>query len=226
VQRILFTGWMGPGPMSGDREAALLSIVRNAGCAHVHLTRETLASWIDPAFPFHPAFAVLSAVHQCDYLRCYMLHVHGGGYTDVKHTSKNWHPYFDLLERSPAYGVGYTEVGPQGVARVGGALELEMQQNYHQLVGVCAMVMRPRTDFTREWFSQVHRLLDDNLDALMQHPARHPQDRFGAPFTDGTVSQYPLAWTAVGGDIFHPLAYQHRAHILHADLAPSFTNYR
>jgi hypothetical protein len=217
---------MGPGPMTAPRESALLSLFRNTGCAHAHITADSFAGWVVPAYPVHPAFQYLSAVHKCDYLRCYVLHVHGGGYADVKHTTKNWHPFFDALERSPAFGLGYTEVGPHGVARVGGSLEAEMQANYTRLVGLCAMIFRPKTLFTHEWYELLFELLDAKSDELAKNPARHPQDRLGASFTDGSVSAYPLAWTAVGGDIFHPLVYKHSEHILHADLAPSFENYR
>jgi hypothetical protein len=187
---------------------------------------ETIKDWINPAFPLHPAFDFLSAVHKCDYLRCYVLHVHGGGYADVKHTNKNWYPFFDIVEKSPAFGLGYTEMGPYAVARVGGQLETEMQANFTRLVGLCAMIFRPRTTFTSEWYQLLLELLESNFDELVKNPARHPQDRLGANFTDGSVSAYPFAWTAVGGDIFHPLVFKHADHILHADLAPSFENYR
>jgi len=226
MRRVIFSGWMGPNEMSESRSAALLSIVRNSAVPHMHLTADTLANWIDPAVPFHRLFPLLSAVHKCDYLRCYMLHVHGGGYMDVKHTTKNWNPFFDLLERSPAYGVGYTEVGPEGIAEVGGALQLEMQQNYAKIVGVCAMIFRRRTEFTAAWYKQLHEVIDSKADQLLRNPARHPQDSLGALFTDDSVSQYPFPWTSVGGDIFHPLAYRYHQDILHADLAPSFENYR
>lgn len=212
--------------MTPPREAALLSMVRNAGCAHAHITTETLAQWIDPAFPLHPGFQYLSAVHKCDYLRCYSMHVFGGGYADVKHTTKNWRPFFEALNESAAFGAGYPEVGPHGVARVGGALEAEMQANYGKLVGVCAMIFRRQTIFTKEWYQILLDLLDNNMEALAANPARHPQDRLGAVFTDGTVSAYPLAWTAVGGDIFHPLAYKYSDDILQLDMAPSFENYQ
>jgi len=226
MRRIIFSGWMGPNEMTESRSQALLSLVRNTGCPQMHLTTNTLANWIDPAYPFHPLFNLLSAVHKCDYLRCYMLHVHGGGYADVKHTQKNWHPFFDQLERSPAYGVGYTEVAEHGVATVGGELEIEMKQNYTKLIGLCAMIFRPKTEFTELWFRKLTELIDSKAEQLLQHPARHPQDRFGAPFTDGSVSEYPFAWTAVGGDLFHPLVYQYADQIAHADMAPSFENYR
>ncbi len=223
---LIFSAWMGPGEMTPNREAALLSLVRNTACPHAHVTRETVNDWIDPQFPLHPIFPYLSAVHQCDYLRCYLQHVHGGGYADIKHTRKNWRPFFALLEASPSYGLGYTEVGPHGIARVGGTLEQEMQTNYHKIVGVCAMIFRPRTRFTTEWFARLNQLLDTKLEATLRNPARHPQDRLGAKFTDGSISAYPFAWTEVGGDIFHPLAYEHSPHILHTDIAPSFENYR
>lgn len=226
MNRIIFSGWMGPNSMSVSREQALLSLVRNTGCPHMHLTTETLTSWIHKDFPFHPLFNYLSAVHKCDYLRCYVLHVYGGGYSDVKHTSRNWQPFFDQLERSAAYGMGYTEVGPHGVAAVGGALEDEMRANYTKLVGLCALIFRPRTDFTALWFRKLHELIDSKAERLLRNPARHPQDRYGALFTDGSTSEYPFAWTEVGGDLFHPLAYGHADKILHADMAPSFENYR
>ena len=226
MRRIIFSGWMGPNEMTEPREKALLSMVRNSGCPQMHLTTSTLASWIDPQFPLHPLFNHLSAVHKCDYLRCYVLHVHGGGYADVKPTSKSWHPFFDQLERSASYGVGYTEVHPAGVAKVGGELELEMQANYSSLIGLCAMIFRPRTDFTTLWYQTLINLIDSNAEQLAQNPARHPQDRLGAQFTDGSVSAYPFVWTGVGGDLFHPLVYRYKDQIAHADMAPSFENYR
>jgi hypothetical protein len=226
MNKIIYTGWMGPGSMSINRESALHSIYRNTCCPTALLTPENLGHWIRPEFPIHAAFPYLSAVHQCDYLRCYVLHVYGGGYTDIKHTEKNWSPFFDRLYTSDAFGIGYTEIGEQGIAKVGGNLEKEMKQNYEKIIGVCAMIFKPQTEFTHEWFTKLHDLLDKRLEILKSNPARHPQDRIGAEFTDGSISQYPFAWTEVGGDIFHPLAYKYHANILHDDIAPSFSNYR
>jgi hypothetical protein len=226
MNEIIFSGWMGPGAMSQPREAALLSIIRNTGCLNAHITLETLSSWIHPEFPLHPAFPHLSAVHQCDYLRCYVMHVYGGGYTDVKNTTKNWRSFFKNLQESDAYGLGYTEIGPEGIAQVGGELEKEMKENFSKIIGVCCMLFKPKTKFTHEWFNQLNATLNDSYDSLISNPARHPQDRLGAHFTDGSISKYPFAWTAIGGDIFHPLAYKYNENIIHAEIAPSFINYR
>lgn len=222
----LFSAWMGPGPMSTAREAALSSITLHCGVPFHFVTHHNLNSWVHPEYPIHPAFQYLSAVHQCDYLRCYLLHVYGGGYTDIKPTTHNWNRFFALHALTQKLGAGYTEVAPHGVARVGGALEAEMKANYQRLIGVCSLIMCPSSEFTHLWFDTVHRLLDQNLEALVMHPARHPQDHFGVSFQGGEASQYPLAWTGLGGDIFHPLAYRFTERFVHLDMAPSFQNYR
>lgn len=226
MQRNVFSFWLGPLGMSESRKAAFLSIVQNNACANVHLRDHNVKNWIHPSFPLHPLFPLLSAVHQSDYLRCYFLHVYGGGYTDIKHTRKNWMPFFDALDRSAAYGLGYTEVSPQGVARVGGDLELEMQRDFSSLIGFCAMIFRPQTEFTFEWFDRVNKKIDEKAELLIRCPAKHPQDRLGAVFEGGYVSEYPFAWTEIGGNVFHPMAYSCREKIIHADIAPEFVDYR
>ena len=222
----IFSGWMGTNVMPETRSGALISLIRHSGCSNTHLTTDTLGSWVDPKFPLHPLFNLLSAVHKCDYLRCYLLHVHGGGYADVKHTSKSWIPFFKRLEQSPAFGLGYTEIGPQGVANVGGDLEVEMKANYSNLIGLCAMIFRKQTIFTDEWYRGTWNLMEEKSESLIRNPARHPQDRRGVQFTDGSLSDYPFEWTEVGGNIFHPLVWKYREYILHDDIAPSFENYR
>ncbi len=222
----LFSAWMGPGPMTPARESALHSITLHCGVPFHFVSHHNLSSWINPDYPIHSGFKYLSAVHQCDYLRCYLLHVYGGGYTDIKPSTRNWNRFFSLQTLSSKLGAGYTELSPQGVAQVGGPLELEMKANYQRLIGVCSLIMVPSSEFTELWFREVNQLLDDHFDALVEHPARHPQDHFGVTFQGGETSQYPLAWTGLGGDIFHPLAYRFSDRFLHLDMAPSFQNYR
>ena len=52
---------------------------------------------------------------------------------------------------------------------------------------------------------------------------------YGLPcenYTDGTPSQYPVRWSELMGDIFHPLAYEYRHRILQLDMAPLLENYK
>lgn len=225
-QKIVFTAWMGPGELTDNRKNALISMQNHIGCPLVLITKVNLKQWVKPEFPLHPLFDLLSAVHQCDYLRCYLLHVYGGGYTDIKSTNKSWIDAFDQVFSSDSYGLGYTEVGPQGVARVGGELEQEMKQNYQKLIGVCSLIFKPGSVFTANWFEIVNQTISAKADALIKNPAKHPQDHFNVQFADGSKSRYPFEWTEVGGNIIHPLAYQYRDNILHGDISPSFSNYR
>jgi hypothetical protein len=224
--RTVFSLWMGTNAMSDARKESLLSIQATIGCPSLHLTLQSLPHWCHPEFPIHGSFQFLSAVHRADYMRCYLMHVYGGGYTDVKGTSVNWVPYFERLASSNSVGLGYTEIGPQGVARVGGQLQAQLMENWSKLIGMCAMIFKPQTEFTSEWYSQLHRTLDQKYDLLQKNPARHPQDYQGASFTDGTTSSYPFAWTELLGNILHPLILQRADQILHGEIAPSFSNYR
>ena len=212
--------------MSPQRRAAFESLRCNSGVRVAHITRTTLARWVDPSLPLHPLFWNLSAVHQSDYLRCYLMHVHGGGYSDIKPTSRCWVPFFDALEASDCFGAGYTEIGPHGVAPVGGRLERTLKANFDKLIGCCAMLFRPSSTFTTNWFQRLTEVMDVKAAVLCRHPARHPFDRSGVRYSDGELSQYPIKWTELLGDIFHPLAYEYRDRLLHLKMAPSFENYK
>lgn len=225
--RHVYSIWFGSFAMSEIRKDCLLSILQNNGCANIHINYRSLAKWIHPDFPIHDIFPNLSPVHQSDYMRAYLLNVYGGGYTDIKRTNNDWSSFFEKLETCNAWGCGYSEISPEGVAPVGGSLELAMKKDYHKLIGFCAMIFKPQTPFTQEWMKRIHKLCDKKYDAAMQHPARHPLDQTGIQFPDGSLSNYPFAWTELGGNIFHPLVFATPERILQIDdIAPCFFNYR
>jgi hypothetical protein len=212
--------------MSTNRIYSLLTILANTQCPTVFLNGTSCRKWELEAAPFHPAFDLLSETHKADYLRGYLMYHYGGGYTDIKSTSKNWDRHFQSLNASDKWCLGYTEVGPQGVAPVAGALGDTLRSNYRDLIGCCAFIFKRKTPLARAWLTQVEETLSRKLDLLRRNPARHPQDRLGARFEDGSVSEYPIAWTELLGDIFHPLIFEYRDFVMHADIAPSFQDYR
>ena len=227
IEKKLFTAWMGPENMTHNRILALNSIVYNCSVPVHFISKDNLNSWIHPDFPLHSSFPYLSAVHQCDYLRCYVLHVYGGGYTDLKPSFHNWNLFFDRLQNSDnMYGAGYTEIGEHGVACVGGELEFEMKKNYLKLIGMCSLIFYPLSNFTFKWFDNMHNILDYKLSLLISNPAKHPLDHLGALFEGGHISTYPVQWTELGGNILHPLIYDNYNKFLHLDMAPVFYNYR
>jgi hypothetical protein len=153
------------------------------------------------------------------------MHHHGGGYMDIKRIETSYEPYFDeLIENDNIWAVGYTEIGPDAVAVLPGASGLELRNHWNELIGNGAYICRPNTPLTTEWYDTLHDILDHKLHALERSPARFPQDSSGAHFS-GAVSHYPVRWTEILGDIFHPLCYKYSAHISHKLPPLVFTNY-
>jgi glycosyltransferase involved in cell wall biosynthesis len=224
---LVFTFWLGPYVMSPTRTEAVLSILRDTGRPVVFITDSTLRNYELPDSPFHPAFSYLSEVHKADYLRCYLMHHYGGGYTDVKPVLRPWDAHFLTLENSGALALGYPEISPKAVAQLPGAIGEQLRQHYQDVIGYCSMVFRRQTRLTTEWMQATDTKLDGLLAALKANPARHPMDQLGVRLPDGTISTYPLQWTELGGNIFHPIILKYKDDVLKTpDITPQLVNYR
>jgi hypothetical protein len=224
--RVVFCVWADDNPMSTQRLQALFSIYNHVRCPVAYLNHVSLWQWQLPEAPFHPAFEYMSQTHKADYLRVYLMHHYGGGYTDIKHTTTGWHSHFEALANSDQLCAGYTEISPHSVAKVGGALEQTLREHYHRLIGLCAFIFKPHTPLTRAWLERTHALLDRKLADLQASPACFAQDQWGITLPNGQASTYPLRWTEMLGDIFHPLILEHHTSVLHLPMAPDFRNYR
>lgn len=217
----LFCFWTGDNPMSSNRLKALATM-ENSGLEVTLLTRKNIESWILDYDPLHPAFQYLSAIHRADYLRMYFMHHYGGGYSDIKNINHSWIAAANELKNSRSYLNGYPEIGWRGVARVGGFSYIWLVLNVQKLVGNGAYLARPRTDLTFEWREKANAVLTSNFEALQKNPARHPED-FKGRWVDGRKSTYPLRWTQLLGDIFHPLCLKYSDHIIRTLSAPEFS---
>lgn len=188
----IYCVWAGFNPMSEQRQRCLRQLREVSQCRVVLVTPETLPSLVDPRVPLHPAYPYLSEVHKSDYLRCYLMHVHGGGYADIKLTMGSWISAFRDMDRTPAaYINGYRAGGPDNVS----AHELKPQWMY--LVGAGQFIVRRDTEFTREWYAEVCRILDERIDQLREHPATDPYDCAPGP------SGYPIGYTDLMGIPFN-----------------------
>lgn len=215
--------------MDPVRQAAVDSLRRESGVDVELVTEADLARWTVPHHPIPEAFWHLSPVHQSDYLRAYLMHHHGGGYADVKRTSGSWIPAFEALDADESLlGAGYREVGRHGVAEFGLRLRRHwdvqplvldwwryrwLQLHHRSLIGLCAFVLRPGTALTTTWMAAVDQRLLRLAPALATHPSRVPKERPGVAY-DGFVSEYPVPWTHLLGDVFHPLVRRYRRRIL------------
>lgn len=236
VPRRIFVLWLGDAPMSKERRSGLASLKHKSEAELVLVRDDDISDWIVPGHPLHPAFAHLSAIHRSDHLRTYLMHFHGGGYADVKPTTGSWLPAFELIDSTDLLGVGYQEIGRHGVAVNGVNTQYGkyqpsnlmwwkyrfLQLNYRHLLGNCAYIFRPASDITYQWYCEQLRRLDEVLPALLQHPAQYPKERGGVSY-DGVVSRYPVPWSYLLGDIFHPLCYRFRRRLGQTVPTPDFS---
>lgn len=223
--RAIFCLWTGDELMSENRLAALWSVFANTGCPVAFLTKRTIDAWVLPEHPLHPAWPHLSSTHKSDYLRCYLMHHFGGGYTDIKRTTRPWGGFFDRLASSDKTALGYRELA-HGIPHLNGPLGDTVRAAHGELIGLCAFILKRRSPLTSAWLARVEAILDEKLDELRLHPACHPLDRNGITLPDGTPSPYPLRWAEILGEVFHPLIYDLRADLLQDAIEPVFANYR
>lgn len=227
ASRTIFCMWTGTNPLPPPRMAGILAMLDAVRCPLVFVTHRSLRDWEKSGAPFHPAFEHLSETHKADYLRCYLMHHFGGGYSDIKLTMKRWDLAFDALATSPAHTVlGYPEIGPEGVAPVGGEEEQALRANWRSLIGCGAFICKKNTKFTNAWLARVNSILDSKLESLRAHPARDPRDVSGMRLVDGTTSPYPLRWSEIMGEVFHPTVFSLRDEVLQHDITPIFQGYR
>ena len=212
--------------MSDDRAIALWTIFKNTGCPVAFITKETLEEWIIPEYPLHEAYNYLSSTHKSDYLRCYLMHHYGGGYTDIKLTNTKWKPFFMGLENSnDNMALGYTEIA-LGIPHIKGEFGDQIRAAHRELIGLCAFIFKSKSTITSQWYSELHKVLDEKLSDLKNNPGKFSLDQTGLKLPSGDISLYPLRWAEILGEILHPLFYKYRNNLIKAKIEPAFIKYR
>lgn len=195
----IFTFWTGNNAMSEKRATHFNTLQQKANVEVKLITPDNLKEYILNDYPLHTAFENLSLVHKSDYLRCYFMHFYGGGYSDIKATKQSWESAFNQLRHSNKWALGYKELKTKWIAKVGGKTEEIMRKEFRTLIGNCAYICRPQTPFTTEWYNELHKRMDKYADELEKHPGNVMGDNKG----------YPIPWTKILGDIFHPLCLKY-----------------
>ncbi|WP_216597629.1 capsular polysaccharide synthesis protein [Persicobacter sp. CCB-QB2] len=207
VSPSVFCFWTGDNPMTANRLRNLEITKASIGMPLILITSENLNEYIKAEAPLHPAYQYLSCVHKSDYLRTYFMHHYGGGYTDIKRVEKSWAPFFVKLECSDVFAIGYPERSREDVAFDGTALSVHLANNYSKLLGNCGYLFKANTTFTQHWMELLHQRLDEYLPHLRNNPGNIWGDNKG----------YPIPWTGILGDIFHPLCLTYSDKLLFFD---------
>jgi len=215
-RHVIYCFWTGKNEMSQNRRRSLADLKNNSGCDVVLIDTMNLHKYIVPKYPLHEAYSYLHYTHRADYLRTYFMHVHGGGYSDIKGTDRSWvHAFHDMNKNPHAYINGPPEKQPGDVAHP------DVTHLYDRLVTNCAYIVRPQTEFTTQWFNEMNSLLDAKLPALKKMKT-NPD----VPINES--SDYPIEWNEMLGRIFHKILaqYIHTGKILYTVPYPECTNYR
>lgn len=219
VPSVVYVLWTGSNPLTPARERGLASIrAHNPDLDVVLVTPENLADLVVEGHPIHPAYEHLSLVHRSDYLRAYLMHHHGGVYSDVKETDSGWaHVVERINDTSDVWVIGYPEVSSATAGGRDRRLGPDLRRHFSSLVGFGTFVVRPGTPFTAEWIRELDRRLDYYADEIRTSPGG----------TWGDEPGYPIAWIELGSDVFHPLQLKYLDHVEQdVSLTPHFDGHR
>jgi hypothetical protein len=206
LEKVVYVFWTGNNKMITNRKRCYESIKKNIGVPVILITPKNLNKYILKEYPLHPAYKYLSFVHRADYLRTYFMHLHGGGYTDIKQTDVNWLPFFQNLESDhDKLCNGYTEIN-------GGSASNDpyIKKNYKKFIGNGCYIFKPRTKLTQEWFNILNKKLDENYEKLKKNPARLCDAKQNCK-----DSKYPIYWNYLLGAHFHDVLKPYTDKILH-----------
>lgn len=220
VPRALTMFWLGTAPLTPNRKRAVESIHTLNPDLDVRLLG--LADFDDFLIenePLHPAFRHLALTHQADYLRCYLMHFHGGGYNDVKPIFRSWQPAIERLASTPdKWALGYRELHYSSTTILPGAVQDDVRRNFFLLIGNSGFIMRPRTPLTAEWYAEIRRRMDVFAPSLAIAP--------GGIRGGEEEGDYPIPKHALLGDILAPLALKYHDRLIIDDsIRPDFANY-
>lgn len=221
VSRVIYVFWVGDDDIPPIRMNGIESLKRYSGVEVKIITLDNLSDYIVDNDPLPEEFNHLCFVHRADYLRTYFMYHHGGGYADIKPNTGSWVRAFNRLDSSSAYAIGYPEVGFEGVANQNIDNELLRHDTHfywRYMIGNENYIFRPHTKFAAEWLTECKRRVIGFSNELRLHPAQDPRGKTGG---------YPVPWSYILGQIFHPLCLKYHDKLLKdKSLMPSFENYR
>ena len=204
VKKIIYCFWTAGNPLTENRIKGLEAMKKNMGVEIKLITPENLDQYIVKHHPLHSSYKNLSAVHKSDYLRCYFMHHHGGGYADVKIFKHDWNNAFQKInQNNDCYILGYREIGRKGVGQLEGKLGKDLKSHFPKLVGVCGFICKPYSYITDEWITEVEKRLTSYQVELEKHPGN----------LYGNNKGYPIPWANILAEVLHPIMLKYHKNV-------------
>ena len=219
VARCIYMLWLGDEELNETR----INAIKNMPPLLIYITKQNLHTFILAEFPLHPAYEYLSTVHKSDYMRCYMMHHYGGGYSDIKTTHIDWIRALDVMdanENIQLMGVktirGHLYAGIETWSE---SLKNDILQNMDKLACMGYMICRPYSTITTKWYNELHKRLDEYLHIVKENPATYTRECFdphlgyalSTPSWEGLSghSMYPISWNLLLSQILYPIQLLH-----------------
>lgn len=225
VPDIVWCIWSGDNPMTPNREAGLASIrTANPTSEVILVTPDNLDQFVVPSAPLHPIYPFLSYVHRSDYLRGYLLHHHGGAYSDIKRQRGSLSQAIRLLNQDPDRWVvgGPQPQLPAAIDRES-PLERDCRHNFAILPSGGGYAARAYSPLTYDWQAEVSRRCDYFLDLAR----RAPGGQWGLSHPNIHHTEYPIHWNALQANVFEPLCLKYNHHVhLQDEFRPQLHDYR
>lgn len=219
VPRVIYCVWSGDNDLTPRRRESYRIMQEVHSGVDVRLiTQDNVSDYLVDGYPLHPAYEYLSFVHRSDYLRAYLMHHHGGGYSDIKHPLASWGPSLDSIRNSPdKWAAGYRELNSNSGARLPRKIGRDVRRNYAKAIGQSGFIFRPDTSLTAEWMRELNSRMDYYADALAENPGNAFGDNPG----------YPIGWTGILGKIISPLFLKYSSRLMIDDrMLLKFVDYR
>ena len=230
--RILFVLWTG-GTLSNNRIRCIKGIKEKTKCNVIIIDKSNINNYILKDYPLHKGYKYLSAIHKADYLRCYLMHHYGGGYTDIKEAKNSWLESYEKIEKNEnIWALGLK--GPNG----GIAFPDEYNKNqrndldkfHDRLIAIQYIIYKPRTKLTHDWYNLLNKRMDFYYEKLKENPAKYPRESASGtpkPVWEGGKlnTKYPISWNRILGQINYPLQEKYIQHIKSGLPEPKYNNY-
>lgn len=223
-KKITWCFWFGK-EFSKNRESCFRNLKETQSNV-VLVTEDNLNQFVLDDYPIHSHFRFLSSTHKSDYLRSYFMNLYGGAYSDIKKQDANWDAVFESISKEGFIGAGYREICPSHLAK--SITKLEQRIDYASFVGCGAFIYKSHSPFTEKWFKKTQDKMDSIANLLEISPGDyHPRATIrGALQSNEEPRGYPLDWTCLMGDIYHPIVYEFRKKIKKDLPKPIMTGYR
>lgn len=230
--KVIFTLWTGNNDLTQNRYDGLISIKNMKNVNMINVNPDNIDMFIKDGHPLHKSYNYLSKIHKSDYLRCYLMHHWGGGYSDIKkhYNNVSWDKHFDKIKRNnnmwmigaPLDGIAYPEENDDKLNKL-------LEQNTKNMAGISYFIYKPYTKLTYDWYNKLHEMLDEFYPQLCKNPAIYSRESFDRPPSkwcndemDENIkkrpcpkepTKYPISWNRILGQINYPIQLKYLQNI-------------